>query len=186
MKSCAVSTAIVSACVCTTPIVSARDVMTASIACERERERATRKWAQRALGWMGAWRAGRGLGAGGRGVPAGGRCTRCGWCRCPCSLSPPASPRRCLAAGISCRQMSTSSSSEQQHEPRGPTTNAGEGGSALQSQTGRNARYAYRNEEFNRNSLTRRRQPGAYTLDLREPRPRPLPARGLARGTHPS
>ena len=34
VKSCTVSTAIVSAWVCTTPIVSAREVMTASIACE--------------------------------------------------------------------------------------------------------------------------------------------------------
>ena len=191
MKSCAVSTAIVSACVCTTPIVSARDVMTASIACERERERererATRKWAHMALGWA---RAGRGLGAGW--ARAGVACQQEVDVRDAAGVGAHALSR--LLQHLAAAQPPGSRATRCPHPARNntsshaaPTTNAGEGGRARFRANGeeRTERRCAK-VEFNRNSLTRRRQPGACTLDLREPRTRAPPARGLARGTHPS
>ena len=184
MKSCAVSTAIVSACVCTTPIVSARDVMTASIACERERERATRKWAQRALGWMGAWRAGRRLGAGW--ARAGVACQQEVDVRDAAGVGPHALSR--LLQHLAAAQPPGSRAARCPHPARNNTSQAAPPPTLAKAvkrapeRTGRNARNALP-RRGNRNSLTSRRQPGAYTLDLREPRTRAPPARGLARGT---
>ena len=186
MKSCAVSTAIVSACVCTTPIVSARDVMTASIACEREREREREP---RGSGLTWPW-AGRGLGAGW--ARAGVACQQEVDVRDAAGVGAHALSR--LLQHLAAAQPPGSRATRCPHPARNntsshaaPTTNAGEGGRARFRANGEErTERRCANVEFNRNSLTRRRQPGACTLDLREPRTRAPPARGLARGTHPS